>query len=223
MARERPAARVSAQGDEPRNQQSNKRIGFVVVAANAPEVPDSRDRSSYGANHREEWQPFLPKDTEQIAIIAQETASRLKLISEILEFNKATLWKQLNRAAKDGQVVILLIDGWTLTLGGDYAEALAKFDKGAYDNCGVLIPWNTSDTDLLSHSQIVEAALRGTLKRRMTVLNPVFLRMGITSRQEFEFELEDLITRLRAVLTNAQAPVRALPPSDIAKATIRAR
>jgi hypothetical protein len=48
---------------------------------------------------------------------------------------------RIRKAEQDGQVVILLVDPWSICIK-TYREVMEEYDKSNFENCAVLVAWN---------------------------------------------------------------------------------
>ena len=87
---------------------------FLFVAARPDEFPSERKATDrYKKRGGKEWKPFAPDTFDTVGIIAQATASKYKLYFEELPLNDE-IETQIKEAEKRGELVIVLVDPWTL-------------------------------------------------------------------------------------------------------------
>ncbi|TWO65499.1 TIR domain-containing protein [Caenimonas sedimenti] len=176
-----------------------KHIRVVYVAANPQQLAGARTLEPYLDSGASDWKPFLPMQTTRIHAVFQHLASAegLGFTSEELSFGP-TLVQEVQKAWNLRQIVILLVDGWTLSSDANYRAILQQLDQRLDVHWCVLVPWNEEDHDSMANRPQIELALQQTfyLHRHISP-NPMFYREGIRSPDELQQALRDVLTRLK--------------------------
>jgi FxsC-like protein len=125
---------------------------FIYVAGRRDELTAVRnDVSHYGPEGGLDWKPYCPDVEDEVAIIAQDVASREKLRYEGMAAD-ATLGDMLRTASEARKIVVVIADIWTLRLDA-YRELMREIDDRDLPNCVVLVPWNLTDQETASNRQ----------------------------------------------------------------------
>ncbi len=114
---------------------------FAYVAGRKEELPPAlADR--YGVEGKE-WRPFHPDCSDPAGIMAMEVAAKQKLFYRDLPVD-GSIVDRIREAEDKGEVVILLVDPWTVQVQG-YEQYMRTYDKHNFDNSAVLVAWNSPD------------------------------------------------------------------------------
>jgi FxsC-like protein len=199
-----------------------KHVYFVYGAVAPEELRDAGRRSmeAYGESGGSEWQPFFPKEQTVGAVAPQIAGSDdIGMIPHEMPLS-ADLDAQVRRCETNKQLVILLLDAWTLMLA-KYRELLRKFDEQNYSNCSILMPWNEADTETTNSGVQLWTLVRKTLFHRSKSGGNLFFRNDIRGLEQLREELADVLVRLRAEVINRTHPdAEALPTRSGARPTI---
>jgi FxsC-like protein len=192
-----------AAAPKPQDQGPNG-VQFVFVAGKPNEFQGNRSIGGYLQKGGRDWKPYYPQKTKPIGALAQSVAASedLDFFSEELPFSKR-LPQEVRDAEKQANIVVLVVDSWTVTLP-DYNQILQQFDEEGYFNCSVLIPWNDADIETAQQRAALEAQVRSVFRRQSRL--PLYFRDSITSEEELKAQLRDVLIRLKAEVFN-QAPV----------------
>jgi FxsC-like protein len=117
------------------------RFAFVVGRQKEMLEEQIRERLEYYRGSGAEWTPYLPHKVERrIDLLVQEIASKR-------DFSRAddikldnTLLTNLEKAKKNNQIVVIVVDSWTLKIP-KYRELMSSFDEKSFLNCVVVILW----------------------------------------------------------------------------------
>jgi len=184
-------------------------VQFIFVAASADEIRRVRTQTeSYGSASLD-WKPFLPDTSDEIAVIAQQVAADQKFISA-LQPAGADLVERISSAEKSGSLVAMIVDTWTLQVGGTYERVLREYDGRRFANCAVMVPWNPKDQENTAHQARLERKLLSTLARTKSGNDPRFFLEQIDTPDRFRGDLARTLSALRAqVATFADVQKRA--------------
>jgi FxsC-like protein len=171
-------------------------VQFIFVAGKRSEFIPPRDQ--YYGNDGPDWQPYLPDLQDEVAILAQDIASREKLRYEVVSFD-ADIEKKIRQADLDNKIIVVVLDTWTLQLQ-PYQNWLQQLDNIESKNCILLIPWNPKDADTVANRDTLEGILEGTFPNKTTPKDPNLFIDWVNSP-------DDLTTALREALFKAQSRI----------------
>lgn len=200
---------------------SPNHVRFVFVAAEPATFGTTRSPDPYQKRGRGDWKPFLPyKDENRIFRIVQQIVldDPLGFTSDEIPFqSQLDLKAEVEKAWSQGQLVILLVDGWTLYSDSKSQKTLSDFDHNDvrgnfYYNCSVLVPWNEQDKDTDTQRVAIEATIKETFQFRSNILNnPIYYRGSIRTREELRDALNDILTLIKAEIRVKETVTRPLP------------
>ena len=180
---------------------------FFFVAASRSELLGVRqDLEPYG-DAGEDWQPYLPELSDEVAIIAQEVAAREKLRYESLPLDDDFI-AAIKEAVKRNKIVVVLVDSWTVRLAR-YKELMVQLDGHDFDNCVVIVPWNLKDPETTATRDVLVQAIQATfIKARRR--DPKSFVESTKSYREFKNELAKSLAAARGrIIDNRQVVRRA--------------
>ncbi len=188
-------------------------IKFVYVAATKSEIEANGIRKElqyYGVEGGLDWRPFLPDNPDEIAILAQEVAAKERIRYESIPIND-TLIDKLREAERNRDLVIIVIDPWTLRLE-PYQAILREFDKYRSLNCAILIVWNGSDNETIAMLPMLQLTLNHSLLS--FAVSKVANYMGsIHSAEKFQHDLSNAVVTLRRYIISST--FRVMPREEV--------
>jgi FxsC-like protein len=194
-----------------------KHVRFVYLALDPIAIGTARSVEAYRDLGGVEWKPFYP-DPTPIHLFVQQvvTSDALAFTSDAVDFGDDLL-DHIGRAWDARQIVVLVIDAWSLqwdaaSLHRGYQAILNKLDtQNAFHWC-VLIPWNEKDADLSAKRPAIEDVIGETFPfhGRLTK-NPMFYRDEIKSFSELKTALTEVLTRLREEIRRQAQVTRSVP------------
>jgi FxsC-like protein len=185
-------------------------VQFVFVAGSVAEMRRVRARLDHYGALPLDWKPFAPEVSDEIALIAQQVAADQKLISTVFPVAPDVL-NRIAAAERDGTLVAIVVDTWTLQVGGPYEQMLRDYDGRRFANCAVLVPWNTQDEETTRDKAQLEKRLLAILTRSKAGNDPRFFVDQINSSDQFRDDLTRTLAALRAqVATFAAVQKQAL-------------
>jgi len=204
--------------DEPRH------VRFVFVAGNPNEFGGVRSPAAYVSTGARDWRPFYPQITSRIGRFVQNFVS-----DEELDFDSSELLlddnliQEIEKAYHERKIVIILVDGWSVSWKQEYQQILQRFDRDLKPyiiNCSVLVPWNESDTEVADRRDAIVETVRNTFDIRANVWkNPIFYRDSIRSIDELRDALREVLTHIRSEMHKRAERGRSLP-SNITKPVV---
>lgn len=186
------------------DEEGAKHVKFVYIALRSDEAKALREQlTAYGPRGRA-WKPFLPDVDRGIGPIAQAVAGEYDFTSDELTFSP-DLPREIQRAEDRGNVVLILMDGWSVRVG-TYFEVLRDLDRLRLANCGILVPWNLNDPETASARDTLAAEVRQALRRWSADENPVHFNDAITSPDDLRKHLGVTLGQLQVKAAMAARP-----------------
>lgn len=180
---------------------------FVYIAARPGEMWSvRREVECYGEVGGKQWAPYLPPTKDAVGIMAQEVAAKQKLFYEELPLDDRLI-KRLEQAEANQEIVVLVVDAWTLRLA-KYQDDVRPYDKVNFRNCAVLIPWNVNDPETVDARATLEAALKEALPFKTELKHPVYYRDSIRSAKELKSKLSKTLSEIRMRMIEAAVPTK---------------
>jgi FxsC-like protein len=170
-------------------------VQFIFAAAPKEEIRHFRTRTDSYGQLPIDWKPFLPDMADEIAVVAQEVAADHKYFSQVHPLG-ADLVQVVTQAGRAGNLVAIILDTWTLKLGGVYEQALSAYDGLRFPHAAVLVPWNAKDPEMATKAEELEAQLLSVLP--LNAEDPRFFIHPIKDAQQFRDDLTRILASLRA-------------------------
>lgn len=197
-----------------------KHVRFVYVAANPQSFGQARTAAPYVDVGGGDWKPFYPDHTARIHRFVQNIVANddLDFTSDELTFD-ANLIAEIDEAWRRRQIVVLIIDGWSVYWSQQYRDWLSKLDQRLDYHWCALIPWNEKDQDSVNNRALIDTALRDAFGKHQFLNNPLFYRSGIKSSDELTVALREVLVRLKEEIKK-MAPVDRPVPSGPSKSLV---
>jgi FxsC-like protein len=198
-----------------------KHVRFVYVAADPNAFGTARDHEPYIDIGGADWKPFFPDDKTRIHRFVQNFVSGddLDFTSEELPFGP-NLIAQIDDAWRKRQIVVLIVDGWSLHWNAGYRTVLSQLDARLDYHWCVLVPNNAKDQDASLVRLQIDAAVSQTFDRHANLArNPLFYRDNIKSAAELRDQLRDVLTKLKEEIKK-RAPVDMPVPAGPSRTVI---
>jgi FxsC-like protein len=127
---------------------------------------------------------------------------------------------EIEDAWRKRQIVVLIVDGWSLQWSADYRSILNQLDRRLDYHWCVLVPRNEKDTDAARLRAQIDAAVGQTFDRHANLApNPLFYRDNISSADDLRTQLRDVLTKLKEEIKK-RAPVDMPVPPGPSKTVI---
>ena len=197
-----------------------KHVRLVYVAANPQNFGAARNPEPYMENGGADWKPFFPDDPRRVHRLVQNYVSNdeLDFTSEELPFG-ANLLAQVEDAWAKRQIVVLIVDGWTLNWDAGTRAVLQQLDTRLDYHWCIFVPYNEHDGSV-SDRAAIDAAISQTFDRHVNLApNPLFFRDNIRSADDLKKNLQDVLTKLKEEIKK-RAPVNMPIPAGPARAVI---
>ncbi len=179
-------------GDEARAEGGPRHVRFIVVAAKRGEISDAlagAPLDRYG-NQSFDWKPFLPPRGERVGPMLQGLASEADMTSEIRE--PGALLPLLESAAKANNLVLLVVDPWTIRLT-NYHELLRVYDKHNFINAALILPYSEETGSAAQLRDAVEV----TFANKSLARDAKTFRAGVSTIDEFKAILRDVMVEVK--------------------------
>jgi FxsC-like protein len=191
-----------------------KHVRFVYVAADPQAFGAARGRDPYIDTGGADWKPFYPDDTTRIHRLVQNFVSSddLDFTSEELRFSP-NLLAEIQDSWQKRQIVVLIVDGWSLHWSADYRATLTQLDGRLDYHWCVLVPNNEKDQDAALVRAQIDAAISQTFDRHANLApNPLFYRDNIKSAADLKKQLRDVLTKLKEEIKKRASVDMPVPP-----------
>jgi FxsC-like protein len=191
------------------------------VAADPNAFGAARTRDPYVDSGGPDWKPYYPDDLTRIHRLVQNFVSNddLDFTSEELPFGQ-DLVAHIEDAWQKRQIVVLIIDGWTVHWGAQYRTVLQQLDSRLDYHWCVLVPHNDNDQDAANVRAEIDAAIGQTFDRHANLApNPLFYRDNIRSAADLKKHLRDVLTKLKEEIKK-RAPVAMPVPAGPSRTVV---
>jgi FxsC-like protein len=174
-------------------------VRFFFVAGRRDELQALRHKvDNYGPVEGMTWQPYFPKIERFAPVLAQEIATKLNMIGlpQTLDASAADQFmEQLHQAQANKNVVVLLVDTWSLCLDR-YLNLMRSYDGVDLWNTSVLVVWNYDDDETRLAMPKLNNKLNVAFTAKRNRNDPYVLR-EIGTAAEFSENLSDLLAKVQ--------------------------
>lgn len=196
-----------------------KHVRFVYVAASPLQFGNARIPDPYVDVGGPDWKPFYPDNTARVHRFVQSIVANedLDFTSDELPFGP-NLLHEIDEAWRRRQIVVLIVDGWSLHWSADFRTTLMQLDQRLDYHWCALVPWNEKDPDSLANRATIETAIKQTFGKHQFLNNPLFYRSGIRSADELKAALREVLIRLKEEIrkfASVDMPVPDGPPQSV--------
>jgi FxsC-like protein len=183
-----------------------RRVQFILAAASQDELEGVREKLDAYGESGADWCPYLPPNRRSIGPVLQQLAAQEDCTSEVVTTVDG-LVARLKKALEQKNMVIIVVDPWTLQLG-TYAKALQDYDELDLLHCAVVVPWNETDPETTSAREDLHALLKETLVNKVLAKDPKRFRSDVSSPEQLEANVRDLLVELRQRILERMDVVR---------------
>jgi FxsC-like protein len=187
-----------------------RHVNLVVVAGARNEMQATgqrKDLDYYGPTVRD-WAPYSPENDRSLS--QQATVIAIDRNFHVDVDDTSRLEWRLNDAQAKNQLVVLLVDPWSVFLA-DREEALRAYDRRNEPTSALLIPFSKTDPETQDHADVLAGLLSGVIVRTVRAAGPMF-RTGLGAPGEFTPALEEVLEIAQNRLFNTgQVQVRFVP------------
>jgi FxsC-like protein len=202
--------RVAAGGRGPR------KAWFVVVAGTAGQLRQVRSTvDAYGADPVD-WQPYYLDQDGGLAAFAQAVAGHAGITSAVRPIDQ-DLIEVLQQARSRNEIVILLVDAWTVRLA-EFHELVQAYDQQNLLNTAVLVPWNLEDAETAEQAEVLRVAIQSAFENNCQRRDPRTFRDNVSSSRVLKRELRNVLAETqRRIIERADVARRATSAGMIVK------
>ncbi|MFG3510311.1 TIR-like protein FxsC [Streptomyces sp. NPDC047821] len=180
-----------------------RQVTFVVAVGDRETMRVVRTVLGTYGHDWADWRPYHPACPDRVAVRAQGVATAQRMISYLTPADES-LFVLLDRAEKRGEMVVLIVDPWSVELPV-YETLLARLDRLNSHHSTVLVPWESVDSPNSSEGSRAHDKLYASLGNWMDAGDRLF-REDIWSMDEFEKVLGQTLIEIRArILGRAEA------------------
>jgi FxsC-like protein len=151
-----------------------RHVKFIFIVGTKDELRQiARTKlDHYGDSRGKDWRPYDP--------VCRTEMGRLALVCaasdvETLDYDVVpvddSLLSQLEAMEKNNNVVIIVVDTWTLKVER-YRNQLKQFDDRNFVNCAVLVPWNLDDEEVSRELKVLQEHVGWALGKRVVWRDP---------------------------------------------------
>ncbi len=152
-------------------------VKFVFVVGPQAELQAANLRSKfdqYGASPGE-WHPYLPDTTDDIEVLVNNIVADEKFVPQGSIPVDEKLIEQIEKADEGNQIVVFVVDTWTLRLPSYYQRMRKADEELPFTNCIVVVPWNEKDAETIQQSDLLQKKLKAAFVYRTLSNSPSFL------------------------------------------------
>jgi FxsC-like protein len=174
-------------------------VQFIFVAGKQSELQQAQRQTLkfYSQNGGADWQPYLDAYPGTARMLAAEIINALPEGSTYEEVTSTTnLRQQVEEAAKQDKVVVVVVDTWTLRID-EYYNLVNPLDDYSAVNCITVIAWNTEDLEAEVYSSELQTAVKATFTNKSVQPPANFLSEKITSYDSFKKELIETLSQVQ--------------------------
>ena len=175
-----------------------KHVRLVYVAASPSKFGTARNPDPYIENGGADWKPFFPDDQRRVHRLVQNFVSNdeLDFTSEELPFSKSLI-AQIDDAWAKRQIVVLIVDGWTVQWDAETRRVLKELDGRLDYHWCVFVPSSDQDRSGADRAAIDRVISETFDKHANLAPNPLFYRANIRSADDLKANLRDVLTKLK--------------------------
>ena len=206
------------------------RVLFLVGAPNALQnLADRQNRDAYADDPRL-WKPFWPDSEDDIGTIVQSALISEKMIPEWVlsspDLDRNTLVQIVEKAAKDNNVLLVVIDPWSVFLPNLQLN-LKELDRRRNAYGSMFVCWNDGDPDTSRKAselqQELQDAFEETIIDNQSWLTEITFRTPQTLRDQLAAKIYIIKKRILDRLAK-EGQIRRLPPgTSMPTATVPSR
>ncbi len=181
-------------------------VQFAILAGHRAEMEAARSITDAYGDTPGDWCPYSLPARKKIGVITQLIAQGQNFTSGFLDLDRSPdLREKLDRARDQNNVVVFLIDPWTLKLRR-YQDKADIYDRTDGYNRALLIPWPDDKETLGSREDLQESVFLAfpTKSRRQDET----FRGDIESLERLESELRDVIVKTSSRILEVAQNVR---------------
>lgn len=171
-------------------------VQFVFLAATASEMRQIRaDVSQYENQGGWYWKPYLDMSAGKLA---QLTATEFDFRYDELAVDPRLI-ERLREAEKRNEIVILLVDPWTIRIPR-FANLIRQYDNQTLINCSLLVPWNDEDPETVNDLNLLNQTLANAFPRKLVLKPPAHEWDSIRSSGSLRMKIGETLEKVRMLI-----------------------
>jgi FxsC-like protein len=161
-------------------------VRFVVAAASRAQASRIRKNTSFYGERPEDWAPYRPGMNGSLCEFARRVATLRSYVTSVDTIDD--LGRCLRDAGRYNQIVVLLVDAWSTTIGS-VQERLLEFDRRQESTAAVLIPWSLEDEETRLNNDDLRHSIRQTFPNITKRRDDVMFRSSVLTAESFGADL----------------------------------
>ncbi|HEU5109297.1 MAG TPA: FxsC protein [Micromonosporaceae bacterium] len=188
---------------------SGPHIHFAVAAGTRDEMQEVRDVLVFYGPASTDWAPYRPSLSRSLAEHARTVAADHLFESAVGSVDDVI--DRIERARRDNEIVVVLVDWWTTQLH-DYQRVLAAIDERGLGATAVLVPASRTDAETAENREELRFGLRRTFRNATSQPDAMF-RSEIDTPDQFDADLAAVLAEARNRIYR-EADVRYAEPGE---------
>lgn len=184
-------------------------VHFAVAAPTREQAGAVREDLVYYGENSTAWAPFRPDLPEPLADFARRVATRQRFTSEVGGIDD--LLDRIERANDSNQVVVLLVDAWSVLLDR-YRGVLHESDRINGPTTAVLVALAESDRETMERRAELSSAVLLALPRN-NLRGDALFQPDIENHEDFHRRLQDVLEEAQNRIYR-RGRARRLPPGE---------
>jgi|GEM_PF-6943041 len=184
-----------AEEGEQEQKQGAEYAKFVFFAArDTDDIGNIRRADAYGAEPQH-WRPYFPTYRERITDLTNKAAYDAGFEPDVICLDR-NLLTNMRAANRSGNIILVLVDPWTLRLG-QYMSRAREYNDADLPRSTMLVCWNMDDRDTKRQFSLLYEHLQRDLSNKFSANSPARLRPQIESISQLRDELADALLSAR--------------------------
>jgi FxsC-like protein len=180
-------------------------VQFIFVAGNRSELKAAqRSTLKFYGSSGSDWQPYLDKYQGTAEALAIEAMGAVGPNSHYEEVPlSAALNQQVEQAASQDKIVVVMVDTWTLRIQ-KYYDLIAPLDHQAALNCIVVVVWNEDDHETsITNKAVLEGLVNVSFDTKIKLAHPNFFANTVKSYDSFKSELARALVQAQSQIIDS--------------------
>jgi FxsC-like protein len=176
-----------------------RNVKFIFIVGSKDELRQIKRTKldHYGISRGKDWRPYDPVCQTEMGRLALTCAAKdVETLDYVVVPLDESLLSQLETMEKNNNVVIIVVDSWTLKVE-KYRNQLKNFDDRSFVNCAVLIPWNLNDPETNRDLDELRGHVGWALGKRFVQKDPTAILERINSSDQLETEMAASFNKVR--------------------------
>jgi FxsC-like protein len=174
-------------------------VKFIFIVGSKEEIRQTQRTQvdNYGGFKGTDWRPYYPVSQTEVGRLALVCAAKdVETLGYDIVSVDESLLGQLETMEKNNNVVIIVVDPWTLKIDR-YRNQLRNFDDRSFVNCAVLIPWNLNDPETNRDLEELRGHVGWALGKRIVQKDPTAILDRINSAERLDTEMAACFNKVR--------------------------